>query len=560
MSHRVTPLLLGLLLLLSGSLSGQVADTTPPRFAPSATRQPDTGGIYSAPESEVFLGALRAILDYHQTTFSDSALWQNALDGLIAGLNDPYATVFTPEEYGTFEEETTGDYAGIGVEITQLNGRVTITAVFRRTPADEAGLLVGDQIVGVGESDARDWTLDQARDSIRGPVGTTVSVVIARDGLPSPLTLPIRRAEVHVSAVTASVIDDSLGYILVDRIAQGSAAEVDSVFGVLSNTKGIILDLRRNPGGYLVECLSMADLFLNRGQVVASTRSRAPGRPNQTADESWAARLPARIPGKPVIVLVDRYTASAAEIVAGALQDHDRALVVGERTFGKGIVQTVLPLPDDRMLRITTGSWMTPLGRSLHIPRDAQGRPLDPPQDDADSFPVVVTPEGRTLRADGGVFPDLVVRDDTLLTSEQNLIVGAANAGVPLTQLIAEFAFDEAKKALEGNGTGELDPNAFQAFLGRLESEGIPADLVDQPDVQAYLNWRVRMSFADRAGEFGRAMEVQAERDRVLSEAIQLLEGAHTQSDLFAAANADGPRLTGSGGPSPAAAAAGGAP
>ncbi len=128
------------------------------------------------------------------------------------------------------------------------------------------------------------------------------------------------------------------------------------------------------------------------------------------------------------MVLVDRFTASAAEIVAGALQDHDRAVVLGERTFGKGMVQTVLPLPGDRRLRITTGDWMTPLGRSLHIPRDLEGRPLGEP---SDSFATLTTPGGRTLRADGGVFPDLVIEDDTLTTAEQNLIIEAARAQIP---------------------------------------------------------------------------------------------------------------------------------
>lgn len=535
MYNRATPILLGLLLFLAGPLRAQVADTT------SRTSIPETAGeswrVQPTPEEMVFLGAFRTIMDFHQTTFSDSALWEKALDGLIEGLDDPYATVFTAEEYGAFEEDNTGDYAGIGVQITELNNRVTITAVFRRTPADEAGLLVGDQIVGVEESDARDWTLDQARDSIRGPVGTTVRVTVAREGLPEPLTFPIRRDEVHVSAVTASTVDDSLGYILVDRVAEGSAAELDSAFTVLSGAKGIILDLRRNPGGILVESLSMADLFLNRGEVLARTKSRAQGQPNQTTDESWAARLPARIPGEPLVILVDRYTASAAEIVAGALQDHDRAVVIGERTFGKGVVQTILPLPGDRRIKLTTGSWMTPLGRSLHIPRDAEGRALQ--AEEPDTFPVVLTPGGRTLRADGGVYPDLVVKDDTLLTAEQNLLVEAARDSVPLTVRIAEFSFGQAKRALEGTGPRELDPAAFEAFVQELKEEGLPAQLLGDPQVKAYLNWMARMAFADRAGYSQEALEVQAERDRVLREAIRFLAAARSQADLFSSVAAE---------------------
>jgi carboxyl-terminal processing protease len=527
---RISALLL-LIFYLPVGLQAQAADTA------QAPETADGGASLTAvPESQVFLGAFRSILDYHQTTFSDSTLWEEALEGLIQGLNDPYAEVFTPEEFGAFEEDNTGDYAGIGVQITRLNQRVTVTAVFRQTPAAEVGLMVGDQIVAVGGVDAREWTVDRARDSIRGEVGTTVELTIARLGLPELLTLPIRRDRVHVSAVTATVVQDSLGYILVDRVARGSAAEVDSAFGVVRDAKGIILDLRRNPGGYLVESLSMADLFLERGQVLASTLSRAPGKPNVTSEESYQARLPARIPGKPIVVLVDGYTASAAEIVAGALQDHDRAVVLGTRTFGKGVVQTVLPLPGDRRIRLTTGDWMTPLGRSLHLPRDLDGRPLRP---EAEDFPVVTTAAGRSLRADGGVFPDLVVQDDTLTTGEQSLLIESARAGVPLPIRIAEFTFEEARKALKEGGSGELPPDAVARLVEKLRAEGVPSEALDHPDAAAYLGWRARMAFADRVNHQDHALEFQAERDPVLQTALRLLAGASSQLELFAAVDAE---------------------
>jgi carboxyl-terminal processing protease len=538
MIHRASFLLLLTFVLIPSGLRSQVPDTLRAATSRTGVFSGEEAGLRAIPESEVFLGAFRSILDYHQTTFSDSTLWEQALNGLIQGLNDPYAEVFTPEAYGVFEEDNTGDYAGIGVQITRLNQRVTVTAVFRQTPAEEVGMVVGDRIVGVAGVDARDWSVDQARDSIRGPVGTVVEVTIEREGLSEPITLPIRRDQVHVSAVKAGMVHDSLGYILVDRVARGSALEVDSAFGVLQSAKGIILDLRRNPGGYLVESLNMADLFLDRGTTLASTKSRAPGKPNETEEESWRARLPARIPEKPVVVLVDEYTASAAEIVAGALQDHDRAVVLGARTFGKGIVQTVLPLPGDRRLRITTGDWMTPLGRSLHIPRDLEGFPISRPTDTVD-FPVVTTPAGRTLRADGGVFPDLVVEDDTLTSAEQSLLIESARAGVPLTLRIAEFAFDQARRALEGVGPEELDPSTIDGFVDALLEEGVPREVLEHRDVPRYLSWRARIAFADRVNHQQHALEFLAERDRVLEKAIEVLEGVHTQSELFAVVEAE---------------------
>lgn len=521
--------LLSLLLPLDGGAqSGEAAREDSTESSGSEVR--------AIPESQVFLGAFKSILDFHQTTFSDSALWENALDGLIEGLNDPYAEIFTAEEYGAFEEDNTGDYAGIGVQITRLNQRVTITAVFRETPAAGVGLMVGDRIVGVGGHDAREWTVDQARDSIRGEVGSVVEVTVERTGLGEAITLPIRRDQVHVSAVTATLLQDTLGYIQVDRVARGSAAEVDSAFAVLKDAKGIILDLRRNPGGYLVESLDMADLFLQPTQPLASTRSRTPHEADATQEQSFRARFPARIPEKPLVILVDGYTASAAEIVAGALQDHDRAVVLGERTFGKGVVQTVLPLPADRRLRITTGDWMTPLGRSLHIPRDLEGRPL---ARESDTFQVVRTAAGRSLRADGGVYPDLVVQDDTLTTAEQRLLIESARAGIPLTLRLAEFAFQEAQKALDGSGNREMDPDVVVALMEALREEGVPSDVLDHPDVRRYLDWTARIDFAMRTDRQSHALELRAERDRVLAAAIRFLAEAESQSDLFAAVEAE---------------------
>lgn len=531
MFRRVSIVLLALILVTVELGEGQVADTVP-TFTPLSARQ--ASGLT---ESQVFLGALQTILEYHQTTFSDSTLWERALTGLIEGLNDPYATVFTPEEYGAFEEGNTGDYAGIGVQITQLNGRVTITAVFRRTPADEVGLVVGDQIVEVKGVDARDWTVDMARDSIRGQVGTEIRMKVEREGMSEPMAFPIRRDNVHVSAVTASMVHDSLGYILVDQVARGSAAEVDSAFALLTGAKGIILDLRRNPGGYLVESLSMADLFLDRGKTLASTVSRQPGQPNKTVKESWDARLPARVPEKTIVILVDRYSASAAEIVAGALQDHDRAVVLGERTFGKGVVQTVLPLPGERRIRLTTGEWMTPLGRSLHIPRDLEGRPTR--EFSTDSFPTVVTKAGRILRADGGVYPDLVVEEDTLTTVEQNLLVEANKAQIPLTLRITEFVFEQVRAAKAGTGPEELAPEAIEPFFDLLREAGLPAEVLNEPGAKDYLRWRLRMTFAQRAEHYDHALEFQSERDRVLAKAMELLEGAGSQVDLFATVEAE---------------------
>ena len=486
----------------------------------------------TAPGAQEFLSVFQAIRDYSLQELSDSTLWHRAVDGLIRELNDPYAQAFTPEEYNDFQETNTGNYAGIGVQITNLNETITVTAVFRGTPAEESGLQVGDLIIEVNDESTEGWTTGDASSAIRGEVGTTVNLAIARQGLTAPLRPTVRRDSVHVSAAEADLVGSNVAYISLDRVARGSADEVEAALFRFSDARGFILDLRGNPGGYLDESLSISDLFLDEGALLASAESRVPGEPGRSMDESWAAETPDRIPGKPVIVLVDRYSASASEIIAGALQDHDRALVIGERTFGKGVFQNVFRLTETRHLRLTTGEWYTPLGRSLHRPRTVQGNPFP---EDPDTFRVVETKGGRELVAAGGVFPDLEIGNDTLSMLEREFISQTASARVPLSLRIEEFAFNQAEEHRVAGSDPALDAAAFQQFLTGLAEEGADRRYLDNDEVRRYLEYLILPRIAQRMDRMGRAMELRANRDPVLSEAMRLLSEVETQAELFAA-------------------------
>jgi carboxyl-terminal processing protease len=508
---------------------------------PSAGQsQNDAGGRRSArqgvatAEAQEFLAAFRIIRDYGLEVHSDSTLWFRAVDGLIRELNDAYAQAFAPAEYDEFQENNTGSYAGIGVQITTLNEVITVTAVFRGTPAEESGLQVGDLIIAVNDESTEGWTTGDASDAIRGEVGTTVKLAIARQGLSAPLRPTVRRDSVHVEATEADLVGPNVAYIGLDRVARGSADEVEAALLQFEDARGFILDLRGNPGGYLDESLDISDLFLPEGVRLASAESRVPGEAGRSLDEAWTAETPDRIPGKPMIVLVNRFSASASEIIAGALQDHDRALVIGERTFGKGVFQNVFRLSETRHLRITTGEWFTPLGRSLHRPRTAQGNPLP---EDPDTYPVITTRGGRELVAGGGVFPDLEIRNDTLTILEREFISQTDNAGVPLSPRIEEFSFEQSQKLLAEGGDPVLDPVAFEDFLTGLAEEGADRTLLDSDEVRAYLEYQVGQRIARRMDRLGRAMELRALRDPVLATALQLLGEVETQEELFAAAD-----------------------
>ncbi len=497
--------------------------------APAAGQQPGARkDILESDEARVFLDAFRAISRFHSSALADSALWERAIKGLIEQLDDPYATVFTPVEYDAFREQTTGNYAGIGVQIGRLGARVTVTAVFRGAPADGAGMLVGDRIVWVEGHDATDWSLDQARDSIRGPPGTVVRIRVARDGIQDPIPMDIVRDSVHVSALAATEIEDGVAHIAIDRIARGVAGELAATLSEYEDAGSVIMDLRRNPGGYLDEALQLVDLLLAPGQTLASAEGiNALG---EVERQSWSARSPPLLTDKPLVVLVDEFSASAAEIIAGALQDYDRAVVVGRRTFGKGVVQTVYPLPAGRQIRITTGSWFTPLGRSLHRARHHDGTPVA--EDETGSEPVA-TASGRLLRTGGGIFPDLEVPVDAPKQEELALLNDANRAQLPLSVRIEEYAFELAKDAIAAGGAVRLPSTAFDDLARGLVEEGMDAEVVHNPVARAYLDWRTQVRYLDRADARSLALLVQSERDADLAEALRLARSARTPGELF---------------------------
>ena len=480
-------------------------------------------------EAQLFLQVFRTISQFHSSAVGDSTLWERAIDGLIEQLDDPYATVFSEEEYGQFTETNTGDYAGIGVQISLLGARVTVTAVFRDTPAEGVGMMVGDRIVWVEGHDASDWSLDQARDSIRGKPGSVVQIRVARDGYQDPVPMSIVRDNVHVSAVQATLIDGDVAHFAIDRLARGVADEMNEALKEFSGARALVMDLRRNPGGYLDESLRVADLFLAPGQRLASAEARSPQGAVQR--QAWPAGSPARIPETPIIILVDEYTASAAEIIAGALQDHDRAVVLGQRTFGKGVVQTIYPLAvGGRQMRITTGSWYTPLGRSLHRLRYRDGT-LKPENEEARE--TVATGAGRELESGGGIFPDLEVEDDVFKPQEQAFLNHANQLQIPLAVRVEEYAFELAKDARQADRVERLPSSAFDGLARALVEAGMDAEIVEDPIARAYLDWRTQMRYLYRAEASGLMLTVLAERDRVLAEALRLARSARTPAELF---------------------------
>ncbi len=507
-----------------------IADSDP---IPPETEVPSSQGTV---DDQRFLSTFDSIRRSGLDEPDDPTLWGGAVWGLIAALNDPYGQVLNPRGVDAFQEATTGNYAGIGVAIQLLNDQITVTAVFRGFPAERVGIQVGDVIVGVDGESAAEWTTGEASQRIRGTPGTTVTVSVEREGFSAPIPHAIERDNIHVSSVHAGYVEEGIGYIELDRVARGSTAEMDSAFALLADASGIILDLRRNPGGYLDESLTLTDLFLDRGKRVVSTRGRNPRRGPGEHEDAAYTRDGASLGDKSLVVLVDGFTASAGEILSGALQDHDRAVVVGERTFGKGVVQSVVPLPEGWQLQLTTGEWYTPLGRSLHRQRDAHGTPLP---EDSTAFPVFTTEAGRELKGGGGVFPDLEIDGDTLLAVERQLLEEAVAAEFPLGLRLAEIGFDRAQAVVNDGAEATITGERLEAFIAELREAGVPDATLDDPAARRYLLWRLEINLSQRMADDGRLLRFRIQRDPVLAEAVRLLREADDQAELF--------RLTGSG-------------
>ena len=507
-----------------------IADSDP---IPPETEVPSSQGTV---DDQRFLSTFDSIRRSGLDEPDDPTLWGGAVWGLIAALNDPYGQVLNPRGVDAFQEATTGNYAGIGVAIQLLNDQITVTAVFRGFPAERVGIQVGDVIVGVDGESAAEWTTGEASQRIRGTPGTRVTVSVEREGFSAPIPHDIERDNIHVSSVHAGYVEEGIGYIELDRVARGSTAEMDSAFALLADAKGIVLDLRRNPGGYLDESLTLTDLFLDRGKRVVSTRGRNPRRGPGEHEDAAYTRDGASPGDKSLVVMVDGFTASAGEILSGALQDHDRAVVVGERTFGKGVVQSVVPLPEGWQLQLTTGEWYTPLGRSLHRQRDAHGTPLP---EDSTAFPVFTTEAGRELKGGGGVFPDLEIDGDTLLAVERQLLEEAVAAEFPLGLRLAEIGFDRAQAVVNDGAEATITGERLEAFIAELREAGVPDATLDDPAARRYLLWRLEINLSQRMADDGRLLRFRIQRDPVLAEAVRLLREADDQAELF--------RLTGSG-------------
>jgi carboxyl-terminal processing protease len=493
--------------------------------------------------ARLFDDVMSHIADYYVDPIDERQLYNMAISGMVNELHDPYSVFLTGKSLLGMSEVTTGNYGGLGIQIEYRDNAVVVIAPLPDTPAERAGINTGDRIVEVDGQSTAQWNQDLAVKNLRGPVGSQVTLKVQRPGVTDLITFQLTRAQIHARSVrTSMMVGAHVGYVELNPFSDQSALElaaaIDSLKGV--GMRSLILDLRGNPGGLLDEGIAVSSLFLQPGQEIVSTRGRAEGATREFSDHD-----PERYPDLPIVVLVNGGSASASEIVAGALQDHDRALVIGTPTFGKGLVQTLFRLGPDAALKITTAKWYTPSGRSIQ--RQARNEQEQEQQVDSAAVrpdtakpkpdQVFHTDHGRVVLGGGGIRPDVVVRPD----SSTEMAVRALNAALGKNtakyyDALSAYALELRAKHAVDNPAFAFTPDMRAAFLAVLARRGVTLDERTLTVAQRFLDEQIGYEVAQLS--FGRSGGIRRlfDQDPVLEEARQFASRAKTPADLLALA------------------------
>ena len=319
----------------------------------------DNSEIYK--KIDLFGEVLEKINKEYVDEIDQSKSMDSAINGLLQSL-DPYSAYMSPENFGNMQTETSGEFGGLGIEVGMEAGVVKVITPIDNTPASKAGLKAGDYIVKINDTQVQGKSLMEAVDLMRGPVGSSIEITVRRRGVKKALIFNITREIIEVQSVKLELMDNNVGYIRLTSFNENSSSQIKEKISNLkkdNKLKGYILDLRNNPGGLLSQAIKISDFFLENGEIV-STKSR-----KTSENRKWFAKKGDLINGQTLIVLINYGSASAAEIVAGALKDHKRAIILGENSYGKGSVQSIIPLKNKGAIRLTIAKYYLPSGKSI---------------------------------------------------------------------------------------------------------------------------------------------------------------------------------------------------
>ncbi len=494
-------------------------------------------------QARLFDDILSHVADYYVDSLNERQLYRMAIDGMLRELRDPYTGFLDGRELRSLSEQTTGNYGGVGLQIEYRDRAIVVVAPLADSPAERAGMMNGDRIVMVDDSSTAEWSQERAVRMLRGTPGSQVRLRVERPGVPESLAYTLTRAQIHARSVRlATLLEGNVGYVELYQFSESTARELRAALDSLrtAGMRSLILDLRWNPGGLLDEGVGVADMFLNPGQEIVATRGRAPG-----ATRRFTDREPQRYADLPLVVLINGASASASEIVAGALQDHDRAIIVGTTSFGKGLVQSVFRLSSDASLKMTTSKWYTPSGRSIQRPfaTDA-GRDPDDEVARADTAApdTFRTDAGRPIPGGGGITPDVAVRQDSVENAMRLRLQAALGRNVvKYTDALAAFALEARARRSVPSPTFRVSPEMRAQFVQLLTQRGVQLERAQLDDAWPFIEKQLGSQTARFV--FGRVGEVrrQAVDDPVLATATRLAGRARTPAELFTLAREAAP-------------------
>ncbi|PSH03319.1 MAG: S41 family peptidase [Acidobacteria bacterium] len=464
--------------------------------------------------------------NYADKLDADKAIYDGAIPGMLRVL-DPHSNFFDPKQYSALQEEQRGRYYGVGMQVGPRNNRVIVIAPFAGAPAYRAGIRPGDIIAAVDGKPTDNMTTSDVADLLKGPKGTTVRISVLREGTVKPLEFSVVRDEIPRYSVDLHfMIRPGIGYLHISGFQETTDQEITAALDEMGELKGLVLDLRNNPGGLLSEGVSVADKFLKKGQVIVSHHGRnSPEKVYRAAHGSTK--------DYPIVVMVNHGTASAAEIVSGAIQDHDRGLIVGESTFGKGLVQTVYRLSENTGLALTTAKYYTPSGRLIqrdysgvslydyYYNRNANDNSINGVKQDDANREVKLTDSGRTVYGGGGITPDVKFPP--------------IKANKFQEELLRKYVFFNFSKRYlikhEINKNFQVDEAVMQDFRNFLTDAKLP---YTEKDLADNIEW-VRSSIKSElfVGAFGQqeGLRVQAESDPNVLKALELMPKAKELAD-----------------------------
>lgn len=496
------------------------------------------GGASAFERARLFDDVMRHVKVNYVDTVSDAALYEKAVQGMLHQLHDPHSTFLEPQRLARLTEQTTGRYAGVGIQIDVRDVGVVVIAPLPGTPAEEAGMQTGDRIVLIDHRSTAGLTSEEALKLLRGPAGSKVTLGVERPGVGERLAFNVTRREIQVHSVQHAVtLRDGVGYVDLTAFAEDSYDDLRQSIDSLrtAGARSLILDLRSNPGGLLEQGVAVSDLFLDQGQKIVSTRGRT-----REANTEFSDRAPQLFPGLPLVVLVDSGSASASEIVAGALQDHDRAVLVGTTTYGKGSAQSLFPMQGGAALKLTTALWYTPSGRSINRGRS---HPTGDEDEDEDSPFIVAdtskprpkfeTDAGRTVLGGGGIAPDLEVGDNPLGAREREFEQALGKKVPQFRDALSAYALSlKAQRAVQ-TPQFSVTPAMLAGLYGEMQRRGVEVDRATydavSPLISRLLGYQVTQFAFGRQAEFVR----RAADDPALQAALDLLAGAKDEAELF---------------------------